>query len=70
MESLENVTRAEAFPGTNLPKKIWCKLCDGEPLVYDAADQSDSVILKEWNSFKAHFDKVHNIMISRVTQTN
>lgn len=70
MDSLENLTRAEAFPGMNLPQKIWCRLCDGEPLVYAAADQSDAVILKEWNSFKAHFDKVHNITISRVTSTN
>lgn len=70
MNPLEDATRTETFPGMNLPKRIWCKLCTGEPLVYDASDQSDTVILKEWVSFKAHFGQVHNVTISRVTQTN
>lgn len=70
MNSLEDVTRMETFPGMNLPKRILCKLCAGEPLVYDATDTSDMVILREWTSFKTHFDKVHNMTISRVTQIN
>lgn len=70
MNSLDDVTRTETFPGMNLPKKIWCKLCTGEPLVYDAEDLSDPVILKEWASLKTHFDKVHNVMVSRVAATN
>lgn len=58
-DPLFNVTKAEFFPGTNVARKLICKLC-GDPVYEISKNSKQPEILIEVNRLKFHLELQHN----------